>query len=76
MKKWMVISLGIILLLLGLGVYGVYQFGGLKYYLQAVREINKLEGEEKTQASEYFNDESRELKVGRACFGRYIPLLG
>ena len=53
----------------------MYKYGGLKYYLKAVKEISRLESEEKKQASEYFNDEYRELKVGRACFGRCVPLL-
>lgn len=54
MKKWLAgVSLGL-LFLLGVGFYGVYQFGGWKYYLKAVRQINKLEGEEKALAEKYF----------------------
>ena len=54
MKKWLVgISLGL-LFFAGIGFYGVYEYTGLKYYLKANREINKLEGREKEEALDVF----------------------
>jgi len=46
------------MLLLGLiGFLWLYQYAGLKHYIKAVREINQLEGEEKTEALEHFSAE-------------------
>lgn len=60
MKKrlWVV---GIIaVLIVGVGFYGVYQYGGLKYYLKAVKAINQLEGDEKERARKLFNGSPNE----------------
>lgn len=54
MKKWMV-ALGVLLLLLVLGLGLVYQFGGLKNYVLATREISKLSDDQRDRALQNFN---------------------
>jgi len=54
MKKRIVGLLVSLVLIIILGVGWLYQYGGLKYYLRAVSDINDLEEEDRQEAKGNF----------------------
>ena len=54
MRKWVFL----LIFLVGLGFYGVYEYGALKYYFKAMRGINQLNDQEKSRVLEEYIDSS------------------
>jgi len=71
-NRWLISAIVVLVFLLGIVVFGLYQYGGGRYYLEIADLVNQKTGEEKTKLKKEVFGDSAENKYG----GIFVGVIG